>query len=107
ARAGMKSWFALSVYLQWIQPWQGKWRNWREARRLRVDRAAFRRETASLTTPWRLAAWAEAHLEEVPDGRWYDPPYEPAVTWSRRKGGPADYAALADRVLAEHGFTTL
>lgn len=103
--APVGSWLWLSFYLQRVQPWQARLRNRRARRGLAIDGGAFRRDMEGLDTPWRLAAWAEAHLEEDPQASWLDPPWSPEITWQRRKGGPADYAALALHALSRHGVT--
>lgn len=99
----MASWFWLFLYLQWGQPWQMRWRQWREGgRRLAVDWRAYCREIEELDTPWRLASWMDAHLTESPRARWLDPPAPPEMTWARREGGPADFAAFAVAAMTAH-----
>lgn len=82
-----------------------RWRQWREGgRRLAVDYQAYRRDIEELDTPWRLASWIDAHLMESRQARWIDPPQPAEMTWARREGGPADYAAFALAVMAAHNI---
>lgn len=99
----MKSWAVLAAYLRWLWAWRARWGGWLARRRYRVDEAAFAREMAALDTPFRLAAYAQAHLLEEA-GSWLDPPLPAAVTWTRGKAAMADMARFAQEVAARHGL---
>lgn len=80
----------------------------RQERRLQaeMDRhlERFRQVTAGIDTPWRAGAFLEEHLREVGELRLFDVPLPGVVTWARGAGNAADYARLAQELLAPKGY---
>jgi len=99
----MKNWTALAVYLRWIWARKAGWRGQLARRRYAVDEEAFSQEVASLSTPYRLAAYTETRLAEEPSS-WLDPPLPAVVTWARGRAGAPDMARFAQEVMARHGL---
>lgn len=67
------------------------------------SREALKLAAGGLDTPWRVAAYIEAHLNEGPNLKPFRVPEAPEKVWAQKSGNAADYARLAQKMLSLNG----